>query len=124
MQKELFFSGIYLRTTIKQLEADSVVELIYEYGAKWNVRIMILSRQDAPSARSVRCVAGAGAAPPEFVAGPVKFRRLLYSLESGNEIERQNARREVGPDFIPGEFDLEACNRLLGSLILMKGQDR
>jgi hypothetical protein len=108
------------KTTIKELEEANVVELLYEYGTKWNVRVILLSRQDTPGPKPVRCVAGAGAAPPEFISGPVKYRRLLFALESGNDTERQGARQEVGPDFVPGEFDLEACNRLLGSVILLK----
>jgi hypothetical protein len=108
------------KTTIKELEEANIVELLYEYGTKWNVRVILLSRQDTPGPKPVRCVAGAGAAPPEFIPGPVKYRRLLFALESGNNTERQGARQEVGPDFVPGEFDLEACNRLLGSVTLLK----
>jgi len=110
------------KTTIKELEETNTVELLYEYGTKWNVRVIILSRQDTPGRKPVRCVAGAGAAPPEFIQGPIKYRRLLYALESGNDAERQGARQEVGPDFVPGEFDLEECNKLLGSIILLKRQ--
>jgi hypothetical protein len=112
------------KTLISDLEEADIVELLYEYGTKWNVRIIILSRQDTPGRKPVRCVAGAGAPPPEFIPGPVKYRRLLSALESGNDAERQGARQEVGPDFIPGEFDLEACNRLLASVIQLKGQNR
>jgi hypothetical protein len=112
------------KTLIKELEETSAVELLYEYGTKWNVRVIILSRQETPVQKRVRCVAGAGAAPPEFISGPVKYRRLLYALESGNDTERQGARQEVGPDFIPGEFDLDACNKLLGLVIQLKGHNR
>jgi hypothetical protein len=110
------------KTLIKELEGLSVVELLYEYGTKWNVRVIILSRQETPGPKPVRCVAGAGSAPPEFISGPVKYRRLLSALESGNDSERQSARQEVGPAFVPGEFDLDVCNRLLGSVILLKKQ--
>jgi hypothetical protein len=112
------------KTLVEDLEALSVVELLYEYGTKWNVKVIILSRQEVPGPKPVRCVAGAGAAPPEFISGPVKYRRLLSALESGNDSERQSARQEVGPDFVPGEFDLEACNRLLCSVIQLKGKNR
>jgi hypothetical protein len=79
------------------------------------VKIMMLSRQETPAKRPVRCVAGSGAAPPEFIAGPVKFRRLVSALASGNDLERLGARQELGPDFIPGDFNLDACNRNLGA---------
>lgn len=101
---------------IGELAAANTVELLYEYGVKWTVRIMILSRQETPGKKSVRCVAGSGAAPPEFVAGPLKYRRLLMSLESGSDLERLRARQELGPNFIPGDFDLESCNRNLSLL--------
>ena len=108
------FSGeLENETKVSSLEGENIVELLYQYEIKWNVRIMILSRQETPGLRSVRCVAGAGAAPPEFIAGPVKFRRLVASLESGNDMERLGARQELGADFMPGEFDKEVCNRLL-----------
>ena len=103
------------RTRIRELAAANTVELLYEYGTKWTVKIMMLSRQETPAKRPVRCIAGTGAAPPEFVAGPVKFRRLVSALESGNDMERLGARQELGPDFIPGEFNLDACNRSLGA---------
>jgi hypothetical protein len=102
-------------TRIRELDAANAVELLYEYGTKWNVKIMILSRHETPAKRPVRCVAGSGAAPPEFVAGPVKFRRLVSALESGNDMDRLGARQELGPDFIPGEFNLDACNRSLSA---------
>ena len=113
------FSGekeLNLNTRIGELEAVNTVELLYEYGTKWTVKIMILSRQETPAKRPVRCVAGSGAAPPEFVAGPVKFRRLISALESGNDMERLGARQELGTDFIPDEFNLDTCNRSLSAV--------
>jgi hypothetical protein len=106
------FSGedLDLETKLKDLEADNTVELLYEYGTKWAVRIMILSRQESSASKAVRCVAGAGAAPPESVPGPLKFRRLLYMLENGSDMERLNAGQELGSNFSPEKFDLDACN--------------
>jgi len=112
-QKELFSGELDLNTTIKDIEAQNLLETRYEYGTKWNVRIMILSRHESPASKPVRCVAGAGAAPPEFINGPLRFRRAVAALESGNDMERQGARQELGTEFIPGEFDMDACNRNL-----------
>ena len=112
--------GIEVDTRLCVLEADNIIELLYEYGAKWNVRIMILSRQETLGQRPVRCVAGAGIAPPEFIAGPVRFKRLLYALESGNELEYLGARQELGADYYNGEFDLENCNKMLSSTLQLK----
>jgi len=110
-------------TQIQELEAHDIIELLYEYGPKWMVRIMILSRYETPVSKKVRCVAGAGAAPPEFISGPVKFRRILYSLESGNDLERLDARQQLGLEFMAGEFDLDACNRNLNTDFLVKGRN-
>ena len=109
-----------IHTSIRNLDARNIIELIYEYGTKWNVRIMLLSKHDTPGDRPVRCIAGAGAAPPEFISGPLKFRRVLSALESGNDLERLGAREELGTEFNPGEFDLDSCNRNLNSNLLLK----
>jgi len=111
-----------LATRIKALEAGNIIELLYEYGTKWTVRIMILSRYETPGIKPVRCVAGAGASPPEFIGGPLKFRRVISALESGNDMERLGARQELGPEFSPGEFNLDACNRSLGRDFLLRGR--
>jgi hypothetical protein len=113
-----------LNTQIKALEEENIVDLLYEYGPKWTVRIMVLSRYDTPEGRPVRCVAGAGAAPPEFINGPLKFKRALTALESGNDSERYGAREELGIEFNPDEFDLEACNRSLNSNLFIKERVR
>ena len=124
MGKDLFSGLIDLDRSIRELEAEGIVELLFEYGANWTVKVIILARQDAPEGRPIRCVAGAGAAPPEFIDGPVKYKRLLSYLESGNEIERINARNGLGPNFDPDEFDLEACNRLLAAMIMARDANK
>ena len=111
-------------TRIHDLEDRSIIELLYEYGPKWTVRIMILSRYETPGNKPVRCVAGAGAAPPEFIGGPLKFKRVLSALESGNDTDRRGARQELGPEFVPDEFDLNICNRNLNTVFFKKGRDR
>jgi len=106
---------------LQDLAEQSIIELLYEYGTKWTVRVMFLSRSESPISKPVRCIAGAGAAPPEFIDGPIKFRRVLAALESGNDIDRLNARQELGPEFIQREFDLDSCNRNLNALFFIKG---
>ena len=106
---------------IQDLEERNIIELLYEYGAKWIVRIMILSQFESPASKPVRCIAGAGAAPPEYIDGPAKYRRILINLETGNDIEKLNARQELGPEFNFGEFDIDSCNRNLNALFLIKG---
>ncbi|MDR1099340.1 MAG: plasmid pRiA4b ORF-3 family protein [Treponema sp.] len=99
---------------IGELSAQGIAELFYEYGSKWTVRVIILSRYEGAPGETIRCVAGAGAAPPEQIEGPLRFRKILALLEESGGAEREAARREVGPDFDPGHFDMEQCNRNLG----------
>ena len=98
---------------IKTLESSHITELLYEYGNNWTVRIMLLSKNSSPGSRPVRCVAGARAAPPEFIDGPSRFKKIIYALENGNDMERLGAQKELGPEFLPEEFDLDICNRNL-----------
>jgi hypothetical protein len=99
---------------IGELAAQGVAELLYEYGTKWTVRAIVLSRHEGAKEEVIRCVAGAGAAPPEQIEGPLRFRKLLASLEGSSDAEREAARHELGLDFEPGRFDMEQCNRSLG----------
>ena len=125
-KRESFSGEMDLTTRIKDLEAQSIFEVRYEYGTKWIVRIMILSRHESPASKPARCVAGDGAAPPEFINGPVKFKKVISALESGTDMERLGARQELGPEFFSCEFDLDACNRSLNAELAVKkhGQDR
>ena len=108
-------------TKIEALEAGDINEMLYEYGTRWAVRVMILSAYETHGLRPVRCVAGAGAPPPESIDGPLKFKRALIALESGNDLERLSARQQLGLEFVPDEFNLEACNRNLNARFQSKG---
>jgi hypothetical protein len=95
------------------LITQGLTEIMYEYGAKWTIRIIILSRYAAEKDEHIRCVAGAGAAPPEAVEGPLRFRKILAILEKGGDSEKQAALDELGGNFDPGFFDQEQCSRNL-----------
>ncbi|WP_010256354.1 IS1096 element passenger TnpR family protein [Treponema primitia] len=110
-----------------RLELDSILgeldlrggnSFLYEYGSKWTVKILVLSRHEPEGQPSIRCVAGASAAPPEFIDGPMRFRRYITALERGADAERELALRELGQDFNPETFDLDACNRNLASVLI------
>jgi hypothetical protein len=102
-------------TALGELCDDGVRELLYEYGTKWTVKVIILSPYHPEKDEAVRCVAGSGAAPPEEVAGPLRFRRVLGLLEGGSGEEKKQAQEELGTDFIPGHFDMEKCNKILNA---------
>ena len=102
-----------LSSSIKEMCEIHSSGLFYEYGSNWNVRIMFLSRHETAGHKPVRCVAGQGNAPPEFIAGPIRFKRVLNALENGSDLDRSYARQELGPNFVPGEFNIDNCNRRL-----------
>ena len=100
---------------IGELCDEGISELLYEYGTKWTVKIIILSPYQGRKDEVIRCVAGTGAAPPEIISGPLRYRRILTTLENGNDTEKQAALNELGPNFTPGLFDVEKCNRRFNS---------
>jgi hypothetical protein len=92
--------------------------LLYEYGSKWTVKILLLSRYENGEQPGIRCMAGAAAAPPEYIDGPMRFRRYVAALEKGADAERELALRELGRDFDSQAFDLDVCNRSLASVLI------
>ncbi|MDR3122725.1 MAG: plasmid pRiA4b ORF-3 family protein, partial [Treponema sp.] len=106
-----------LDVSLGDLDLRGGNSFLYEYGSKWTVKILLLSRHEDEGAPGVRCVAGSGSAPPEYIDGPMRFRRYIVALESGADAERTLALRELGEDFDPQAFDLEACNRRLSSAL-------
>jgi hypothetical protein len=101
-----------------------IVELVYEYGNCWTVKVIFLPRYDGEEEEILRCVAGAGAAPPEQLDGPLRFRKNISALERGVDKERQAAREELGPDFKPDFFDVDNCNQILASVFSLHGSVR
>jgi hypothetical protein len=98
---------------IKILEIcdQGINEMQYEYGAKWNIKVIILSPYQPGEKETIRCVAGEGASPPEKIGGPLRFRKILNAIGGGSEMEKQTALRELGREFDPEQFDIEKCNR-------------
>ena len=106
---------------VGELYDEGISELLYEYGTAWTVKIIFHSPYQAGKGELIRFVTGAGAAPPETIAGPLRFRRIMSALDNGTEHERREALHELGPDFIPGLFDMEKSNRNL-TLIHLVGK--
>jgi len=88
-------------------------ELIYEYGPKWNIKIIIMSSYQPVNDEVTRFVAGDGVAPPETVGGPRQLGKIITAMETGDSTEKQSAMRELGAEFVSGSFDLEKINRNL-----------
>jgi hypothetical protein len=90
---------------------QGISELQYEYGTKWIIKVILLSFYLPGKKEIIRCVSGEGAAPPETISGPLRFRKILNALEGGSDSEKQAAFLEIGHDFVPDKFDMEKCNR-------------
>jgi len=105
----------YLSDTIKlgDINFHGKKEIVYEYGTKWIIKVMIMSSYQPTNDEAARFVAGDGAAPPEHLDGPRHFNKLVYFLETGGHTEKQSAQSELGLDFVSGQFDLDQLNKNL-----------
>jgi hypothetical protein len=116
-------AGVLEKTLmLGDLFSEGMGEIIYEYGSYWTIKTIILPRYDGGEGETLRCVAGEGAAPPEMVEGPLRFRKNISALEWGSDKERRNARQELGDDFKPNFFDIDCCNRALSSSCPVRGE--
>ena len=97
--------------TIGNISRRGISEFTCEIGDNWTVKIIILSWYQAKPGERVSCVAGAGAPPPRFIDGPLRFRRFISALERGSDGERRLALNELGRDYDPEGFDIDSCNR-------------
>jgi hypothetical protein len=104
--------------TIGDLVAQGCTEFTYDYdyGAEWELRLTILNPVDGSLAQDFRCVAGAGASPPENIGGPLRFRRFVTALQKGEGSEKTLAQNELGKDYDPQSFDVNRCNELLAAI--------
>ena len=103
---------------IGELGNRGLVEFIYEYGTNWTVKIIILTRHASSAVKFIRCVAGAGAAPPAEVRGPLRYKRMTSALNAINREDRAAAVEELGKDFKPDFFNIDTCNNNLNSIEL------
>jgi len=110
----------YLNKKLKLGDIDfrGKKELVYEYGPKWTVNIIIMSSYQSAKDEVMRFVAGEGIAPPEIVGGPRHFNRLIDILETGSIKEKQTAMHELGADFAQSGFELDKVNRNLRTALL------
>jgi hypothetical protein len=114
----------YIDNNIKINEIDfhGKKELYYEYGSHWTVSIMIMSSYQSSKNETVRLVTGAGAAPPENIAGTRHLQKVLNAAESGSIIEKQAALRELGGTGLNSFFELDKYNHILRKVFPPEGK--
>jgi hypothetical protein len=120
--KEGDTGGLTTELTFEDLRDRGIIELLYEYGTKWAVKVMFLSAHQDGGSGGIRCVAGAGAAPPGFIDGPLRFKRFLSALEKGGAGRQFSGQEKAAADFRPGFFEPDACNRRLKQDLLQGNQ--
>jgi hypothetical protein len=94
----------------------------YDFGDGWeHVLVVEAATVAEPTARYPRCVAGAGACPPEDCGGIPGYENLRGILADPADPEHEDMLEWLGigsaADFDPARFDLEAVNlRLAGQV--------
>ncbi|MCL2557657.1 MAG: plasmid pRiA4b ORF-3 family protein [Treponema sp.] len=98
------------RTKIQELRDKGIIRMEYAHGDRWIVRIIFIASHRPAVEELARCVSGEGSAPPEKIAGPIRYRKTLAAFEGGGGAEKRAAAAELGEGFSSGAFDLARCN--------------
>jgi hypothetical protein len=104
------------KVTLEGALGDSVREFVYEYdfGDSWRHRIKVRAVEKPNAEWSYPlCVAGARAAPPDDVGGPLGYEEFLRAIKDPKHEEHASMLVWVGGAFDPEGFDLNAINRIL-----------
>jgi hypothetical protein len=108
------------RVTLSQVVAGGVSIFGYEYdfGDSWTHRVAVEKQLPAePRARVfARCVAGAGACPPEDCGGTGGYADLLKIIRNRRHPDYESTVEWLGGEFDPAAFDVEETNRFLRQL--------
>ncbi|MDR0321507.1 MAG: plasmid pRiA4b ORF-3 family protein [Treponema sp.] len=110
----------YLHDKIKLDDIDfrGKKELIYEYGSKWMVKVIVMASYQPSKNEVTRFITGDGVAPPEHIDGPRHFKRLFGYIEAG---EKQPEDKELEIDLSAGAFNLETMNQNLRAVFPARG---
>jgi len=90
----------------------------YDFGDSWKHRVTVVDilPPDTASAKSARCLDGAGACPPEDCGGVSGYAELLKILKNPKNRQHKAMKAWLGRPFDPAGFDLEKVNACLGRL--------
>lgn len=100
----------------KALGADArCFDYVYDFGDDWHHVVLLEDRhpQATPAPRSISCVAGANACPPEDVGGAHGYAEFLEAIADPNHEEHERYLTWAGGSFDPARFDLTAVNTAL-----------
>jgi hypothetical protein len=108
--------SFYQSLKLEELHSKGKMEFIYEYGKYWTIKLMFLLNDSEDSAAGNFCIAGAGAAPPENIEGPLQFRRYANSLKKGFGHDKKFAFNMLGQGFDLHHFNMDDINKKLSDL--------
>jgi hypothetical protein len=92
--------------------------LIYEYdfGDSWQHEVLVEKLLPGTTAKTVSCLAGARAGPPDDCGGPPGYDNLLEAIANPKHPEHQHLVEWLGDPFDPQAFNLDGLNKSLNRL--------
>ena len=102
------------RQTLLRSVLRKGAELVYQYdpGAAWQVVLKVEQVLDKePEVQYPRVIAGERAAPPEDVGGLFGYMRIVQALQHPEDEENAELLEQVGADYNPEAFDMNALNK-------------
>lgn len=90
----------------------------YDFGDSWRHKVVVEKvLPDAPS-KTITCLAGARAGPPEDCGGISGYYHLLEAMDDPKHPEHEELINWLGESFDPEAFSIENVNFLLRSIKL------
>jgi len=85
----------------------------YDFGDSWRHTVLLeeIHPAVAGATKTVRCIAGARACPPEDCGGLPGYQQFLEAILDPLHPEHRDMRDWVGRDFHPDTFDLADADR-------------
>jgi hypothetical protein len=80
------------------------VRYLYDFGDDWQHTVEFEHIEPADGGKYPRCVAGAGACPPEDVGGPHGYTDFLLIIRNPRHPEHRSTLKWVGGSFDPNGF--------------------
>jgi hypothetical protein len=92
-------------------------DYVYDFGDDWHHVVLVEDQHlDAKPPKSVRCIGGENACPPEDVGGAFRYAEFLTAIRDPNHEEHEAYQEWSGGRFDPSHFDLDAANRALSKI--------
>lgn len=104
------------KVILREIAPKAGVKFFYEYdmGDSWGHEIRVEAITQPAEPQRPKCLAGAGACPPEDCGGIGGYEDLLAALRDPKHEQHDEMVEWVGGDFDPEAFDLAAANKALG----------